>query len=157
MASLATREKQDRIIALLSAIAGMPADGGEEVVGAALAQYQLDAIEVLQAIAALLGAPLTVRPAQSAPIATKVPLAAGVAATALAADADIQGARILNWTASPVYVAPGMNGTPASGAPSDVVPAAADGLPGQFEPPFAPITGLRVIGASAGDLTVERW
>ncbi len=94
---------------------------------------------------------------QTTPTHTKVDLAANTAATIVAAGAAPNGARILNWTASPIYVAPGVAGTPASGAPSDYIPAAAGGVPGQYEPPYKPVDGLRAVGASAGSLTVETW
>ena len=95
--------------------------------------------------------------AQATPTHTKVDLVANQAATIVAAGTAPRGARILNWTASPVYVTPGSAGVPASGAPSDYIPAAANGVPGQYEPPYAPVDGLRAVGASAGSLTVEVW
>lgn len=101
--------------------------------------------------------PTFVRTAQGAPAHSTVTLAAATAATIIASGASTNGARILNWTASPVYVTPGTTGTPNSGAPSDYIPAAASGVPGQYEPPYIPTTGMRAVGASAGDLTVEVW
>lgn len=94
---------------------------------------------------------------QAAVTTTTETLAAGTPKTILAASASTTGARILNWTASPVYVTSGTTGTPASGAPSDYIPAAASGVPGQWEPPYRPVDGLRAVGASAGDLTVVRF
>ena len=91
---------------------------------------------------------------------TKKTLLAGVAQTVVPLTRDLRGVRVLNWTASPVYLALGLSESgvvPASGAPSDVVPAAAAGLPGQYEAPFAPKQGLTALGASAGDLTVAVW
>lgn len=88
---------------------------------------------------------------------TKVTLAANAAQTIVAASPNLNGARVLNWTTAPIYLANGTTGTPASGAPSDYVPAASSGVPGQYECPYAPIDGLRAVGAAAGDLTVETW
>lgn len=92
--------------------------------------------------------------AQATVVATKYTLAANTAVTIATASAAASGARVLNWTASPVYITSGTTGTPASGSPSDYVPAAASGVPGQWEPPYRPVDGLRAVGASAGDLTV---
>jgi len=87
----------------------------------------------------------------------KVTLEAATAATILAASALRTGARVLNWTASPVYVIPGVVGTPASGAPSEYIPAAAAGVPGVWNCPYAPKAGLRAVGAGAGDLTITSY
>lgn len=92
------------------------------------------------------------------PSATSVTLEAGVAQTILADAKVITGVRLVNWTASPVYVQLGTStGTPAAAGPSDVVPALANGLPGQYECPFGPVGGIRVVGASAGTLSVFAW
>ena len=91
------------------------------------------------------------------PVAVTKTLVAAAPQTLVAASGAIQGARILNYTTSPVYLAPGASGTPANGAPSDFVPAAAAGVPGQWTSPYRPITGLRGVGASAGDLAVITW
>lgn len=89
---------------------------------------------------------------------TTITLAAGTAQTIIAASANLRGARILNWITAPVYIANGTTGTPASGAPSDYIPAAAAGpVPAQFEFPYAPVDGVRAVCASAGTLTVETW
>lgn len=102
--------------------------------------------------------PVPVADAQGTVTQTTITLVAATAQTALAASANRRGARILNYTASPVYVTvTGVTGTPASGAPSDFIPAAAGGVPGQWEPPFAPVAGVRVVGASAGGLSVMDW
>lgn len=95
--------------------------------------------------------------AQTTPSFVTQTLAAGVAATIIAANRSVAGARILNWTASPVYLSLGTTGTPASGAPSDYIPAAAGGVPGQYVCEFAPVSGMRAVGAAAGDLTVVTW
>lgn len=95
--------------------------------------------------------------AQNAPAATKSTLVADTALTILTADATRNGARVLNWTASPVYLTYGTTGTPVSGAPSDFIPAAVSGVPGQWECAFAPVAGLRAVGAAAGDLSVFAW
>lgn len=91
--------------------------------------------------------------------ATALTLVANTAADLMLADGTRRGARILNWTASPVYFVVGTagTGTPASGAPSDFIPAADSGTPGQFEFPYAPTGDYRVVGASNGDLTIETW
>lgn len=86
-----------------------------------------------------------------------VTLVANTAQTLVAAFADRRGMRVLNYTDSPVYLSLGTTGTPTSGGGSDYIPAAAAGVPGQWEPPFAPVTGVRAVGASAGDLTVTVW
>jgi hypothetical protein len=87
-----------------------------------------------------------------------VNLTAGTAATIIAANMNLRGARILNWITAPVYIANGTSGTPASGAPSDYIPAAAAGpVPAQFEFPYAPVDGVRAVSATTGTLTVETW
>ncbi len=85
---------------------------------------------------------------------SKVTLAAGIPLALVAPAKWMLGVRILNWTASPVYVSTGTSGTPPSGAPSDFIAAAVAGVPGIYEPPFVPSAGLMGVGASAGDLTV---
>lgn len=101
--------------------------------------------------------PNVVRQAQGTPTSSTKTLVANTAQTVISASATTNGARILNWTASPVYLDNGVTGTPASTAPSDYVPAAASGVPGQYETPFAPKDGMRAVGASAGALTVIVW
>lgn len=86
-----------------------------------------------------------------------ITLAAGVAQTLIGAFPDRRGMRILNYTASPVYLSNGTTGTPVSGGGSDYIPAAAGGVPGQFEFPYAPVNGVRGVSAAAGDLTVTVW
>lgn len=104
------------------------------------------------------GAPVPTSRAQGTVVTTAPTLVANTAQTILVASATTQGIRVLNWTASPVYVTIGtLAGTPPSGAGSDFIPAAAAGVPGQWEPPFAPVLGVRAVGASAGGLTVEAW
>lgn len=102
--------------------------------------------------------PSFVTSAQGTLTQTTVNLTAGTAATIIAANANIRGARILNWITAPVYIANGTSGTPASGAPSDYIPAAATGpIPAQFEFPYAPVDGVRAVSATTGTLTVETW
>jgi hypothetical protein len=101
--------------------------------------------------------PTYTAPAPGTLARSKVTLAANTAATLFLANTAALGCRLLNWTASIVYLNDGTTGTPASGAPSDYIPAAASGVPGQFESPYPPTTGMRAVGASAGDITVETW
>lgn len=86
-----------------------------------------------------------------------ITLVAGVAQQIIGAFPGRVGMRVLNWTASIVYLGNGITGTPASGAGSDYIPAAVGGVPGQWEPPYAPVDGVRAVGASAGGLTVTVW
>lgn len=108
-------------------------------------------------LAALENITATVTSAQSAPTHETKTLVAATAQTILTADANRVGCRILNFTAAPVYLAPGTAGTPPSGGGSDYVPAAASGVPGQWESPYRPVGGIRAVGAAAGDLTVVSW
>ena len=106
--------------------------------------------------------PQYVTAAQNTPTFTSIAVVAATAGDLFAADANRHGARLLNYTASPIYFAPtSLGATPASGAPSDVVPAAAAGLPGQYEFPYAPTVAYRYIGAGAGSgltaLVTEVW
>lgn len=101
--------------------------------------------------------PTFTAPAPGTLARANVTLTANTAATLFAANTAALGCRLLNWTASIVYLNDGTAGTPASGAPSDYIPAAASGVPGQFESPYPPTTGMRAVGASAGDITVETW
>lgn len=101
--------------------------------------------------------PLPVTEAQGVIASGPVTLVANTAQTIIAAFADRRGMRVLNYTASPVYLSLGTTGTPTSGGGSDYIPAAAAGVPGQWEPPYAPVGGVRAVGASAGDLTVTVW
>lgn len=102
--------------------------------------------------------PIYVAFAQGTIVQATATLVAATASTILTASATRLGARVLNWTASPVYVNfATLVGTPNSTAPSDYIPAAAAGVPGQLEPPFSPVNGIRAVGASAGDLTVISW
>jgi hypothetical protein len=101
--------------------------------------------------------PLPVYSAQGLIASGPITLVAATAQTIIGAFAGRRGIRVLNWTASPVYIGEGTTGTPASGAGSDFIPAAASGVPGQWEPPYAPVNGLRAVGASAGGLTVTAW
>lgn len=126
-------------------------NGANQVLATALTNDELRAAAVAVTVNT---AP---RATQTDPVAAKITLVAATAATALAANANAVGCRVLNWTASPVYIAQGVAGTPDSGAPSDYIPAAASGVPGQWEAPYRPTTGLRVVGASAGDLSVLSW
>jgi len=107
-------------------------------------------------------APTFVTAAQGIPTFSLITVAAATAGDLLTADANRRGARLLNYTAAPIYFWPTVNGaTPPSGAPADVVPAAASGLPGQYEFPYAPTVAFRYVGASAGatvaGLGVEVW
>ena len=108
-------------------------------------------------LAALENITAIVTRAQGTPAHATETLAAATAKTILAPDANRIGARILNFTPAPVYLTPGTTGTPASGGGADYVPAAASGVPGQWESPYRPVGGIRAIGASAGDLTVVSW
>lgn len=101
--------------------------------------------------------PLPVFEAQGVIASGSVTLVAATAQTIIGAFAGRRGIRVLNWTASPVYIGEGTTGTPASGAGSDFIPAAVSGIPGQWEPPYAPVNGLRAVGAAAGGLTVTAW
>lgn len=102
--------------------------------------------------------PTFVTSGQNTVTQTTITLAAGTAQTIIPAGATINGARILNWITAPVYLANGTSGTPASGAPSDYIPAAAAGpVPAQFEFAYRPVDGVRAVCASAGTLTVETW
>lgn len=104
--------------------------------------------------------PTFVTNGQGTPTQTTVTLVAATAQTIIAANANIRGARILNWIADGVYLANGTAGTPASGAPSDYIPAAIAGppvVPGQFEFAYAPVAGVRAVSATGGTLTVETW
>lgn len=106
--------------------------------------------------------PTFVTAAQGTPTFTGIDVVAATAGTLLAADTNRRGARLTNYTAAPIYFWPTVNGaTPPSGAPADVVPAAASGLPGQYEFPYAPTVAFRYVGASAGSgvtgLGVEVW
>jgi len=102
-------------------------------------------------------APTFVTNGQGTPTQTTVTLVAATAQTIIAANANIRGARILNWIADGVYLANGTAGTPASGAPSDYIPAAAPPVPAQFEFAYAPVAGVRAVSATGGTLTVETW
>lgn len=101
--------------------------------------------------------PLPVTEAQGLIASGPVTLVAATAQTPIGAFADRRGMMVLNYTDAPVYMAPGTTGTPASGAGSICVPPAAAGVPGSFVFPFAPVTGIRAVGASAGGLTVTVW
>lgn len=101
--------------------------------------------------------PVPVFDAQGVIASGSATLVANTAQTIIAAFADRRGMRVLNYTASPVYLSLGTTGTPASGGGSDYIPAAVAGVPGQWEPPYAPVGGVRAVGASAGDLTVTVW
>lgn len=105
--------------------------------------------------------PQYVTAAQGTPTTTTITLAAGVAQTIIAANANIRGARILSYiSAAPTYLTPGEVGTPASGAPSDFIPVALAGppiVPAQFEFPYAPTNGVRAVNASGGTLTLLIW
>jgi hypothetical protein len=106
--------------------------------------------------------PTFVTAAQSDPAFTLITVAAATAGDLLTANANRRGARLTNYTAAPIYFWPTANGpTPPSGAPADVVPAAASGLPGQYEFPYAPTVAFRYVGASAGatiaGLGVQVW
>lgn len=102
--------------------------------------------------------PIFVATGQGTVTQTTITLAAETAQTIIAANANIRGARILNWIAAPVYITNGTAGTPASGAPSDYIPAATSGpVPAQFEFAYSPVAGVRAVSATAGTLTVETW
>lgn len=101
--------------------------------------------------------PLPVTDAQGVIAAGSVTLVANTTSQIIGAFADRRGLRVLNYTASPVYLSQGTSGDPALGAGSDFIPAAVAGVPGQWEPPYAPVGGIRGQGASAGGLTVIAW
>lgn len=101
--------------------------------------------------------PIPVTEAQGVIASGPVTLVAGTAQTIIGAFPDRRGMMVLNYTDAPVYLGLGTTGTPASGAGSFYVPAAAAGVPGSFVFPFAPVTGVRAVGASAGGLTVTVW
>lgn len=101
--------------------------------------------------------PIPVTEAQGVIASGPVTLEAATAQTIIGAFPDRRGMMVLNYTDAPVYLAPGTSGTPASGAGSICVPAATAGVPGSFVFPFAPVTGVRAVGASAGGLTVTVW
>lgn len=105
--------------------------------------------------------PQYVTAAQGTPVFNSIPVAANTSGSLFTADANRRGARLLNYTASPIYFDIRTSGDPASGAPSDVVPAATGGLPGQYEFPYAPTGAYRYIGAGAGSgltaLVTEVW
>lgn len=84
-------------------------------------------------------------------------LTANTAATIIGAFPDRRGMRVLNYIAAPVYLSLGTSGTPSSGAGSDYIPAAVGGVPGQWEPPYAPVGGVRAVCATAGSITVTVW
>jgi hypothetical protein len=92
---------------------------------------------------------------------SKVTLVAATARSLMAADALRTGGRILNWTASVAYFVKGTSGTPASGSPSAYVAAATTlngaTIPGEYIFDYRPVDAYQVVGASAGDLTVELW
>lgn len=140
-------------VALYDAATGLPASaggGGATGPGTAAAAQRVTFASDAPSI--------QTKPAQGTVVTTAPTLVANTAQTILAASATTLGIRVLNWTASPVYVTVGSLGaTPPSGAGSDFIPAAASGVPGQWEPPFAPVLGVRAVGASAGGLTVEAW
>lgn len=101
--------------------------------------------------------PLPVTEAQGVIAAGSVTLVANTTSQIIGAFADRRGLRVLNYTASPVYLSQGTTGDPALGAGSDYIPAAVGGVPGQWEPPYAPVGGIRGQGAAAGGLTVIAW
>lgn len=101
--------------------------------------------------------PTYTAPAQGLIASGSVNLEAGVAATIMSALPGMRGIRILNYISAPVYIANGTSGTPASGAGSDYIPAAAAGVPGVLNLPYVPVNGLRAVCASAGGLTVTVW
>jgi len=106
--------------------------------------------------------PQFVTAAQSDPAFSLITVVANTAGDLFTANANRRGARLTNYTAAPIYFWPTSNGaTPPSGAPADVVPAAASGIPGQFEFPYAPTVPFRYVGASAGatvaGLGVQVW
>ena len=101
--------------------------------------------------------PIPVTEAQGVIASGPITLVAATAQTIIAAFANRRGFYVLNYTASPVYLSLGTTGTPASGAGSMFVPAAVVGAPGAFLFPFAPVTGVRAVGAAAGGLTIVAW
>lgn len=101
--------------------------------------------------------PIPVTEAQGVIASGAFPLTAATAATIIGAFPDRRGMSVLNYIEAPVYLSLGTTGTPASGAGSLYIPAAAAGVPGQWNPAFAPVGGVRAVCASAGSLTVTVW
>lgn len=101
--------------------------------------------------------PLPVFEAQGVIANGPLALAAATATTIIGAFPGRRGMRVLNYIAAPVYLSLGTTGTPPSGAGSDYIPAAVGGVPGQWEPPYAPVDGVRAVCATAGSLTVTVW
>lgn len=104
--------------------------------------------------------PFSTQAAQSAPAFTAVTFAANTASVLMTASATRQGARILNYGASPLYFFIGTTGTPGAGN-ADVIPAAASGLPGQYEFPYRPVGAYWAVTATAATgataVVVETW
>lgn len=88
-------------------------------------------------------------------VPTKVTLLANTAQLIVAKYNTWRGVRILNYTASPLYLSFNASTTPTSDAASDYVPAAASGVPGQYESASRVGSGMQAISASAGDIMVE--
>lgn len=101
--------------------------------------------------------PIPVAEAQGVIASGPMTLVADTPLTLIAAFADRRGMRVLNYTASPVYLTNGITGTPPSGAGSDFIPAAVGAVPGVWEPRYAPVNGVRAVGAAAGGLTITVW
>lgn len=101
--------------------------------------------------------PLPTYDAQGVIASGPLALSAATAATIIGAFPGRRGMRVLNWIAAPVYLSLGTTGTPPSGAGADYIPAAVGGVPGQWEPPYAPVDGVRAVCATAGSLTVTVW
>lgn len=101
--------------------------------------------------------PVPVTEAQGVIASGPFSLTAATAATIIGAFPDRRGMYVLNYIDAPVYLSLGTTGTPASGAGSFYIPAAAAGVPGQFRFPFAPVGGVRAVSANAGGLTVAVW
>lgn len=130
---------------------GAKADAAYSGTGAA------SVISILKGIYAAIVGTLVTRRAQATITQTKYTFTAGQVQNIVPASATANGARILNFTSGAGYLMPGVTGTPASGAPSDYIPAMGTAGPGQYETPYAPVTGLQLVSVAAGDYTIETW
>lgn len=105
--------------------------------------------------------PFPVLQAQGVLINGPLALTANTTAQIIGAFAGRRGMAVLNFTTSPVYLIPGTTGDPVAGAGSWFIPPARtiEGAlyPGEWEPAFAPVGGVRARGATAGGLTVTVW
>lgn len=99
-----------------------------------------------------------VRPLISPP--DTVTIVANVPTTLFAADDTRNGARLLNYGASPVYLSP--TDPPASGPPSEFIPQGAmdqygNIWPGQFEFSYRPVEEWFALSAEDGQVALFVW